>query len=256
MIATRIPSPSSLLAMLSVATLLAFPSAHADTQTWGNERIRGSGVAKTETRNVTGFRSVALRVPANLKLRQGDSEGLTITSDDNIVPLVDTVVENGTLIIRWADKHRQSTTYKAMDIVVDVKQIDGLAISGSGRIQAERLKTGDLRATIDGSGAMAFDALDANSVAATIHGNGRLTAAGRADSLDVSLAGSGKLSAAKLDSRRATIAVMGSAEATVWAKEELTASIAGSGEINYYGAPRLSHTVAGSGIIRRAGNSS
>jgi carbon monoxide dehydrogenase subunit G len=251
MTAARIPSPFSLLAMLGVAALFALPPGHAHAET-----IKGSGVAKTEARSVSGFHNVALRVPATLKLRQGDSEGLSITSDDNIVPLVETVVENGTLVIRWADKHRYSTTYKAMDIVVNVKQVDGLAINGSGEIRADRLKAGNLRATIDGSGAMAFDALDANSVTAAIRGNGHLTAAGRADSLDVTLAGSGQLSAAKLDSRRATIAIQGSGEATVWAKEDLTASIAGSGEINYYGTPHLSHTVAGSGSIRRAGDSS
>ena len=243
-------------AILVVAALLALAPGHADAQMWGAERVTGSGIAKTEARNVSGFHAIALRVPARLKLRQSGREGLSITSDDNIVPLVETVVEDGTLVVRWAGKRNYSTTYKDLEIVVNAKNIDGLTVSGSGEVHAERLKTNSLRATIDGSGSIAVDALDTESAIAVIHGNGRLTAAGRADSLDVTLAGSGQLSAARLDSLRARIVVQGSAQATVRAKEELTATVAGSGEINYYGKPQLNRTVAGSGSIRRAGDSS
>lgn len=256
MIAARIPSLCYSLATIVVAGLLALLAGPANAQMWGSERIKGSGVARTEARNVSGFHAVALGVPARLKLRQGDSEGLSITGDDNIVALVETVVEDGALKIRWANKRDYSTNYKDLEIVVNARNIDGLTVAGSGQIRAERLKTTNLRTTIDGSGGITFDALDADSVIAAIHGSGRLSAAGRADSLDVTVAGSGEVSAAKLESRRARISLLGSAQATVWAKEDLNATIAGSGTIHYYGNPHLNQTVAGSGSIRQAGHAS
>ena len=73
------------------------------------------------TRQVSGFHDVVLRVHARLKLRQGDIEGLSITGDDNIVPLVETAVEDGKLIIRWAGKRNYSTSYKDLELVVDAK---------------------------------------------------------------------------------------------------------------------------------------
>jgi hypothetical protein len=253
MIATRIPSPSLSAGTLVLAALVALLPGRADAQPWSGE---GSGAVRTETRTVSGFHSVALSVHAKLKLRQGERESLAITGDDNIIPRVETVVENGTLQIRWADEGNYATHYKTLEIVVDARNIDGLAIRGSGQIHAERLQTDTLRATIEGSGAIAFDTLDADSVNATIHGTGHLSAAGRADSLDVSVAGSGKLSAARLASRRARITLQGSAQATVWAKDALSATIAGSGQIKYYGTPQLNQTVAGSGSIRRVGDAS
>ena len=256
MIAPRIPSPFRPVGTLVLAALLALPAGFANAQPWSGERIIGSGVTTTETRDVSGFNSVALDVPAKLKLHQGEREGLSITGDDNIIPLVETVVENGTLKIRWAGKGNYATSYKTLEIAVDARDVDGLILSGSGQIHAERLKTGSLRTTIEGSGAISFDALDADSVHATIHGNGHLSAAGRADSLDVAVAGSGQVSAAKLASRRARIALQGSAQATVWAKDDLNATIAGSGQIKYYGTPRVNQAVAGSGSVRHVGDAS
>jgi Putative auto-transporter adhesin, head GIN domain len=256
MTATRTPSPYYSAAALVVAALISLLPGPAAAQTWGSGKITGYGVSKTETRIVSGFHDVVLGVHAKLRLRQGDSEGLSITGDDNIVPLVETVVEDGTLKIRWINKRSQSINYKDLEVVVNARNIDGLTIAGSGRILAEKLKAATLRAEIDGSGAISFDALDADSVIATIRGNGHLSAAGRADALEITVAGSGQISAAKLETRRTKIAVMGSGQAAVWAKEELNATIAGSGEINYRGKPHLSQTVAGSGSIRQASEAS
>lgn len=220
------------------------------------ETIRGSGVVWTETREISGFRGIALDVPANVTLRQGGREGVAITGDDNVVPLVETVVERGTLRIRWARRGACAVEFKSLDIVVDARTIDALAVRGSGRIRAARLEAGELQAAVDGSGRIAFETLDADRLEVAIRGNGRFAAAGRADSLDATLAGSGELEAAKLESRRVRVVLNGSARATVWADDALGAAIAGSGEVRYYGKPRVSQTVAGSGRIRPAADAS
>jgi hypothetical protein len=219
------------------------------------EQIQGSGAVKTETRSVSGFHAVAVDVPAEVTLRQGNAEGLSITTDDNIAPLVETVVEDGTLKIRWA-RRNLSIKVKHFDIVIDAKTIDALAIHGSASLHASSLKSGALTIAVDGSGDVKVDALEANSLQVAIHGAGQLTTAGRADSLDVAISGSGNLRAAKLESRRARLALNGSAQATVWVKDDLTATIAGSGEITYFGKPRITQTVAGSGRIAAAAGAS
>jgi hypothetical protein len=72
----------------------------------------------------------------------------------------------------------------------------------------------------------------------------------------LTIAGSGQVWAARLESRRARITLQGSGQATVWAKDDLNATIAGSGRIAYYGKPQLSQTIAGSGSVRYAGGAS
>jgi len=216
--------------------------------------IVGSGASRTETRAVAGFHAIALGVDAHLEIRQGSTESLAITGDDNIVPLVETVVEAGVLKIRWADRGSASTRYRDLAIVVDAKTLDAIALGSSGRIHAPKLTAAAFSAKVGGSGDIAIDALEADSVAATLGGSGRIVLAGRADSLEATLSGSGNLAAGKLAARDVRATLEGSGHATVWAKDALRATIAGSGEIAYYGRPRVTQTIAGSGAIRHAGD--
>jgi len=216
-------------------------------------KVTGSGSSKTETRAATGFHAIALGVDARLEIRQGSVEGLTITGDDNILPLVETVVDGGVLKIRWA-RGDFSTTYKTLSIAVDAKTLDAITLGGSGSVHADKLAAPSLAAKLGGSGDMVIDRLDAKSATIAIAGSGQVTVAGRADTLDLTLAGSGDLTASKLEALRVQATVQGSARATVWAKDTLQATIAGSGEVAYYGSPQIRQTIAGSGSIRKAGD--
>ena len=50
--------------------------------------IVGSGKSVTETRRVGEFSSISVNGSASLFVQQGDSPSLTITADDNILPLL------------------------------------------------------------------------------------------------------------------------------------------------------------------------
>src|SRR3954464_9673522 len=100
----------NVVAALAVGWMLAEPALAA-------RQVTGSGVSRTETRSAAGFQGVALGVDAALEIRQGPTEGLTITGDDNIVPLVETVVDHGVLQVRWT-RGDYAATYKGLRIVV------------------------------------------------------------------------------------------------------------------------------------------
>ena len=101
---------------------------------------------------------------------------MTITGDDNIVPLVESVVEKGALKIRWSENRNLQLRYKKLDIVVNLKSIDGIRLGGSGYIHADRLKAGNLNAALAGSGDIVLDALEADSLQGSIAGSGALKA--------------------------------------------------------------------------------
>ncbi len=253
MIAAHRSSPASRANVLVLAALMACLPGYAAADFWGGEKIVGSGTPKTEAREVTAFQSIALDVAATLELRQGDTDGLTITGDDNIVPLIETVVENGTLKIRWAgNKRNYSLHYKKLQIVVNARTINSLSVTGSGDIHAAKLKSQDLRTTIGGSGDITIDILEATSLKVGLTGSGDVTVGGKADTLDVSLTGSGDVAAAKLDVRSAKVSLQGSGDVSVWATESLKASVAGSGDIIYSGKPKVAGSVTGSGSVHPA----
>ena len=118
--------------VLFAATALAFAvpatGALAAGSSWfGGDEVKGSGVAKTQTRNVGQFTGVDLSLPANTEVRIGATEGVTIEADDNLLPMIETVVERGMLKIRPTrdNLHLRS---RSMKIVVTAKSIDRLEL--------------------------------------------------------------------------------------------------------------------------------
>jgi len=63
------------------------------------DAVKGSGKAKTETRPITKFSKIEVAGTGDLQVMIGDTPSLEITTDDNILPLVETKVEGDTLKI-------------------------------------------------------------------------------------------------------------------------------------------------------------
>lgn len=236
--------------LLVLAASTFTPLARADL--FGSPAVVGSGIRKLETRDVGPFTGVALALNAVVGLRQGDKDAVVVEADDNILPLVETVVDNGTLTIRF---RKRTGTIRANVIRVNLtaRTIEFLAVAGTGDIHAGKLQARSLAAKVSGSGDIRIGQLDAASFKASISGSGNLTVAGRTDALQASIAGSGNLLLDKLETRSATLKIAGSGYAKVWARETLTVNVAGSGDVDYYGSPVLTRSVAGSGTIKRLG---
>lgn len=240
-----------------VATLCAVAGASSAAHAWDWnpglwKSVSGSGTIKSETRAVSGFTGVALSLDALVEIQQGGSEGVTVEADDNLLPLVETVVENGTLKIRAATRIASLST-RNMKIIVYAKTIDSLAIAGSGEMRAETLKASALKTSIAGSGDIKIKSLDAGALTVKIAGSGDFGAAGRASSMGASIAGSGDIKAGNLDTKAVEVSIAGSGDATVWARDTLKVKVAGSGDVKYYGDAEVKKSIGGSGSVKRLG---
>lgn len=256
---------------------------------FGHNRTKGSGVVKEETRAVANFSRLVLALPATVTLTQGTTESLTISADDNLLPLMATRVEGDELIID-GDKSRGFSTRHEIKIRLTVKSLNAVSINGSGDVIGDQLKSdifdiaiagsGDVRFKsvradqfkigIKGSGDVTVDTLDSKSVDTSIMGSGDIKlpsvrasqvnisvkgsgdvmVAGVADKVDIEIMGSGDVRTRKLITREAGVKIMASGDAEVFAQEKLTASVYGSGDVRYAGSPTsISRTVRGSGSI-------
>ena len=256
---------------------------------YGHNRTKGSGVIKEESRAVANFSRLVVALPVKVTLSQGATESLSISGDDNLLPLMITRVSGDELIIE-GDKSRGFSTKKEIKIRLTVKSLNGIDIKGSGDVIGDRLKSdkldiaiagsGDVkfnsvnadqfRIAIKGSGDVKIDALESKTVSADIHGSGDIrlpavqavqvsisikgsgdiTAAGNSDKVDIEVMGSGDVRSRNLIAREANVKIMASGDVDVYAKEKLTASVTGSGDIRYAGSPsNVNRTVRGSGSI-------
>ncbi len=243
------------LILVLSALAIAVPAAPALARGWTLERVQGSGNIKTETRALGHFNGVAMGLPGHMELRIGSTEGVTIETDDNLLPLIETVIENGTLKIR-PSRRNLNIESRRLNIVVQAKGIDNLSLGGSGSIDADPLRGAKVHIDLGGAGSINVKGIESDSLSISVGGSGGLkVGGGAAPKLSVSLAGSGDVDLGRLQSIDASVNVAGSGEAKIAVRDRLNVTIAGSGDVNYYGDPKVSKTVVGSGSTNRLGGS-
>lgn len=247
-----------LRALVLAASLLACAASvtHATAGGWmGGEKVQGNGVIKKQARNLAAFNGVALSVPGDMVLRLGSTDSITIESDDNVLPLIETVVENGTLKIQ-PNKRNLNLHTRHMKIVLTARNIDHISVGGSGSVQSDALKASKLKFNIGGSGSINIQGVEADDLHVGVGGSGDFKSnGGRTRNLSVSIGGSGDVDLGRVQSSDASVSVAGSGEAVVWVTNNLSTTIAGSGDVNYYGDPKVSRSVVGSGSTERLGAS-
>lgn len=240
-------------AALAAATL-PLPAQATPAVAWVAGWTTGSGVVQTQARAVSGFNAIAVSGSIDVVVRQTGREAAEVKADDNLLPLIETVVEAGsegrTLKVRW--KSGESVHTKADAVVtVDVKELSAIATAGSGDVKVESLKAPKFSLSISGSSDAKLDGLAADELSVRISGSGDVKAAGSAQRLEIKISGSGDVDAQALQSDDVAIAIAGSGDAAVVANRKLAISIAGSGDVVYSGAAAVSQSVAGSGSVRK-----
>lgn len=246
---------SALLATAMMAAAVANFAVAADAPLLarlGGEQVQGSGKIVSQARQPGPFHGVELATSAHVEVVIGGDDTLTIEGDDNIVPLIETVVRNGVLTIRPVRKNMQFDG-RRVRIVVKARNVDNLGVAGSGRLEAKRVRADKLAIDVAGSGALDIDGIEAKTVDVSVAGSGKVEAAGQATRADISIAGSGKADTARLGVRHARVSVSGSGQSVLAASGTITANVTGSGSVGYYGDAQLTKAVAGSGTVRRLG---
>jgi hypothetical protein len=228
--------------LIAVALLLCACSLRA---------VRGSGRLVTESREVGDFDRVTLTSSGEVILTQGDRGSLTVETDDNVMQYVTSEVKGGTLTLGTEIGKLVRPTW--LKFTLSVEDLDGLTVSGSGDIVAERFDTDRLEIKVSGSGDMRIDALTAQAVEVRISGSGDVELAGQATEQNVTISGSGKYRAGDLRSETASVTISGSGDATLWATESLKARVTGSGSASYYGTPKTDVSGSGSGKVKGLG---
>jgi len=161
----------SAAAALLAGFVLAFaPAADA--------RVVGSGRSATETRSVSDFEAIAAGGSIDIVVRQASKEAVQIEADDNLLPLVETTVENTsqgrTLVVRL--KRGENISHgKPIRAIVDVVRLSSISCAGSGDVTIGALKTPALKLSIAGSSdarIARIAGLDAESFELRISGSG------------------------------------------------------------------------------------
>jgi hypothetical protein len=221
-----------------------------------------AGNLATESREVKDFDRVILRDYGELTIEQGEQESLTIETDADILPRIQTKVEGGTLTLAlggsWADKLGNalttSLTRKRIGYVLRVKKLTGLEVLGAASVTGSDIETERLALILRGAGSVKVDSLTAQWLEVDLPGMGSVDLSGHVSEQTINISGAGSYNARKLESKNATVELRGAGKATVWAAEELDVTIRGLGSVEYYGSPTVNKNISGLGRVTSLGS--
>lgn len=209
----------------AAAAMLALIAADASAAVkW----VRGSGHVVTETRTASGFSGVVLRGSGVLVIEQTGQESVSVSAEDNLLPMFQTYVEGRWLIIEpKANVFIQPTT--GITFHVTLRTLDYIAAWGTAHVSAEGLNTPMLKVKLNGAS------------------DGRLI--GYAGRQELLVTGSGSLDATALNGEEGKVALEGSGRVTVNTRKNLEVRLNGSGDVRYLGSPKLDSKAHGSGAV-------
>lgn len=232
---------------LLIAALMLL-SINLFAQPW--KSIRGDGNVKKETRQVANFTSLSSHGSIDVKINYGTSNSIQIEADGNLLPYIETNVENGQLNIQ-TKKNVNLKSRSKMTVFVSMTKINGLQLSGSGNILGNGNFTGDGKTEISlsGSGNINLSSGSFKNLDFSISGSGNINVKhGSAAEITASVSGSGNIDCSNISADDVDVKISGSGNARVTVNKSLTANIMGSGNVFYKGtATNISTKVAGSG---------
>lgn len=204
---------------------------------------------QAEARDVGSFRALSLSTAARVIVRQGERPSVEVRGEADVLPLIDTRVEDGTLVVEDAGRYTSSSA----EVRITVSLLTAMATAGSVAVAAHGLKLRSLRLAMGGSSAVSLRNAVIGRLNVAMGGSSALKASGSADVLSCVLGGSAAVQASQLAAKDVSVSGGGSAQAVVWAADSLSLRLGGSAGVSHYGAARPSQTIGGSARVTYLG---
>lgn len=235
-----------------------------------------------ETRALPAFTAVHLGTRVSVVVRQGSPQSVVVEAAPADLLNLLTEVENNQLLISTKQTStpigpikfniRTATLTGPVKIYVTMPVVRRLAVSSSGRLQADSVqaqhltlgvsssgrlllgavRTGSVRAGVSSSGSMSIAQLQADTLQATVSSSGSLTAAGGCaySALNISSSGRANTQALAVQDCQASLSSSGSGKVNV--ARTLDATLSSNSLVVVSGHPKItSHTSSG-GRVRLA----
>lgn len=269
-------------ALLIASFLLIGITAHA-------AKIKGNGNVVTKEIQVSDFDKIKVggnfSSASNLfNSNNSDKEGhklfysqakgkskLSVTIDENLLPLLLIESKDGQLVIRTKNKDNliptkfilrassekitKMSVSGSMDLITETtlqSELLDISVSGAGDvILKKRANINSFFATVSGAGDVKITDLQAKVFEGKVSGAGDISVKGKAEKANFKVSGKGDVSAYEFIADNVIASVSGAGDIEVYAQKTLKASASGAGDITYKGNPEVESSTSGAGSIKK-----
>lgn len=192
------------------------------------DKVEGGGAIITETRKIENFYNVSVSGSTNVFITYGDAFEVKVKAYENIIPVLETKVQNGTLLIGLKSNVQNDNS----EVYITMPSLVSVTTNGSGNIDTKGSFLGMdyFSANVTGSGIISIEN-------------------GSAKSYKISIEGSGSVKSFGFITEQATVTISGPGIAELFVTQKLKATLSGSGNVYYKGNAVVEVTTNGSGQV-------
>jgi len=205
-----------------------------------------------ESRQVSGFNSVASAGPFNVHIKIDGNESVKVDADADIINDIETIVEGNTLKIRFKDREYRHRNIHKAEVYVEAKSLNSLLNAGSGSVKVDgTISTDNFKTVLSGSGNISA-VVKSESLHAVISGSGSINLSGSTADADMVITGSGEIDGRHLKAGSVVGSITGSGNIYIEAEKSVVGRITGSGSVIYSGnATSVTSHTTGSGRVTK-----
>lgn len=223
---------SAVMAVVSVAWLSACGPA-----------VVGSGRVADEERAVGAWRTLRVASGIQATVERG-APGVTVTTDDNLVPLVETFLEGDALVVRLRPLTAVETS-KGVRATVRGDRLEGLQASGGSTVSGAATAASGFTVGASGGSVVTVSDLDSSAVRVDASGGSLVTFSGRCSTHAVNASGGARVDSAQLACARATVEGSGASWISVNAAETVDGNLSGGSQLYVEGTARADVRASG-----------
>ncbi|MGI8468763.1 MAG: head GIN domain-containing protein [Pyrinomonadaceae bacterium] len=177
--------------------------------------IQGSGNAKQETRNLSGFDKIEASGAVKTEITVGKDFSVTVEADDNLLQYIKTDVSGDTLKIYNADRISPKTK---INVKISMPELTKIDVSGASTALATNVNGDSLELKASGASGIKID--------------------GETKDLNAEASGASTIDAENLKSENADVDSNGASTITVSPSGDLKAEASGASNVYYTGEPQ------------------
>lgn len=197
--------------------------------------IDPSGIIVKDTRYIAAFHAVEVEDGLNVEIVMSDAESVIVEADDNVVPYIETSVDDGELEIKIKDDTRIKgrphikITVNATEILNDISGSSGSHITSTSELNIENLN-------LTLSGGSHFDGtLNTNKTSMLLSGGSIIITEGRSTTLNMTCSGGSTVKGSGLTTDNVYANLSGGSTTDLRINQTIQVTASGGSEFRYSG---------------------
>lgn len=190
--------------------------------------VKGSGKRVMQKREISPFTSISTEGSFEIEVTCQKDPSLEVEGDDNVLELVTAEVRGNVLQLKSAKSY---STSEPVRFKITVPNIEGLTVSGAGRIDIKNVKNEKFE--IDSNGAP------------------NIIVSGTTKTVDIDSNGAGKIDTQNLHASRGVVESKGVSRIDLDVSDQLDITVSGPSTVTYRGDPVVNKTVNGPGKVEK-----